>query len=87
MGTITCAGSSSPVDDLLLFPFGLERNAARRLIHRGDLKARKIGRRWYAKRSDVLALIDQDPFVPPATASGADLRADLTSIASRMRAK
>jgi len=76
-------GAPTPVpprDDLLCFPFGLEHNAARPLIKTGEVRARKIGRRWYAKRSDVLALVDHAPPVPPAKASGESLRQDLAAI-------
>jgi hypothetical protein len=45
-------------DDLLAFPFGFEVAAARSLVRRGKLRAARIGRRVYAKRSDVLALVD-----------------------------
>jgi hypothetical protein len=84
---MTCtAGVLPPHDDLIPFPFNLEANAARTLIRSGELRARKIGRRWYAKRSDVLALIDNAPSVaPPARASGQSLRGDLQAIAERTR--
>jgi len=83
---MTCsAGALPPADDLVSFPFGLEENAARGLIKSGELPARKIGRRWYAKRSAVLALIDNAPPVPPARASGTSLRDDLAAIAERTR--
>ena len=85
---MTCiAGVLPPHDDLIAFPFGLEVNAARSLIKSGELPARKIGRRWYAKRSAVLALIDNAPHVPPAKASGASLRDDLAVIAARTRTR
>jgi hypothetical protein len=45
-------------DELVAFPFGLEASAASSLVRRGKLRAAKIGRRLYAKRSDVLALVD-----------------------------
>jgi|HubBroStandDraft_5_1064220.scaffolds.fasta_scaffold586471_2 hypothetical protein len=79
------AGALPPLDDLVAFPFSLEKNAARQLIASGELPARKLGRRWYCKRSDLLALIDNAPSVPPARASGADLRVDLKVIAERTR--
>ncbi|MGH7297944.1 MAG: helix-turn-helix domain-containing protein [Polyangiaceae bacterium] len=86
MHPMSCsAGVLPPADDLVSFPFGLEENAARGLIKRGELRARKIGRRWYAKRSDVLGLIDNAPPVAPARASGVDLRGDLEKIAARTR--
>jgi hypothetical protein len=73
-------------DDLVTFPFGLEPNAARRLIKSGELRARKIGRRWYTKRSDLLALIDNGPRVTaPAKAAGNGYREDLAAIAERVR--
>ena len=46
-------------DELLAFPFGLEPRAARALVRAGTLPAAKIGRRTYARRSDVLALVDK----------------------------
>jgi hypothetical protein len=45
-------------DHLVSFPFKLEANAAKKLVASGTLKAVKIGRRWYARNSDVLALVD-----------------------------
>ena len=46
-------------DELVAFPFGnFERNAARALMKEGHLKVAKIGRKFYARRSDVLALVD-----------------------------
>jgi hypothetical protein len=52
--------ASSAPDELLPFPFGnLERNAARALIRDGHLPVAKIGRKFYARRSDVLALVDK----------------------------
>ena len=88
MHPMTCsAGALPPPDDLVPFPFGLEKNAARRLIKTGELRARKLGRRYYAKRSDLLALIDAAPPVAPARASGTDLRGDLATLAARERRK
>lgn len=55
-------------DELLAFPFGnLERNAARALIRDGHLPVAKIGRKFYARRSDVLALVDKLGSVQVAT--------------------
>src|SRR5262249_49800012 len=48
-----------PPDALIAFPFGLERAAARDLVRGGKLAAAKIGRRTYARRTDVLALVDK----------------------------
>lgn len=82
----TCSAGPLPErDELVSFPFGLEENAARGLIRRGELPARKIGRRWYARRSDLLGLIDRAPASVAAQASGDSLRADLAAIASRVR--
>jgi hypothetical protein len=52
------AASASSCDQLVPFPFKLEANAAKKLVASGTLKAAKIGRRWYARNSDVLALVD-----------------------------
>lgn len=46
-------------DELVAFPFGLEASAARKLVRDGILIAAKIGRRTYAKRSAILALVDK----------------------------
>jgi hypothetical protein len=86
MSLMSCtAGIAPPVDDLVEFPFSLERSTATRLIKAGELPARKLGRKWYAKRSDVLGLIDKAPRAKPARASGESLRADLAAIADRTR--
>jgi hypothetical protein len=50
----------SAPDELVPFPFGnFERNAARALMREGHLPVAKIGRKFYARRSDVLALIEK----------------------------
>jgi hypothetical protein len=47
-------------DELVPFPFGnIERNAARALMREGHLPVAKIGRKFYARRSDVLALVER----------------------------
>lgn len=46
-------------DDLIPFPFGLEAGAARKVVRDRVLRAARIGRRLYARRSDVLALVDK----------------------------
>ena len=56
---ITALAPQAPPDELLSFPFGLEPRAARALVRNGTLTAAKIGRRTYARRSDVLALVDK----------------------------
>ena len=83
MSAATCNTGVQPADELVKFPWGLERNAARALIASGELRARKIGRCWYARRSDVLALITNAP--KPAKASGASIPQDLAAIAERTR--
>ena len=55
---VEAARAEAP-DELLAFPFGLEPHAARALVRAGTLPAAKIGRRTYARRSDVLALVDK----------------------------
>ena len=45
-------------DELVAFPFGFERRAASALVRQGKLATKKIGRRSYARRSDVLALVE-----------------------------
>ncbi len=61
-----------PPDELLTFPFGLERAAARDVVRSGKLPAAKIGRRTYARRSDVLALVERAaPAKPEAAAEDA----------------
>lgn len=44
-------------DDLVMLPGPFEAAACDKLRVSGELPARKIGRRWYARRSDLLALI------------------------------
>ena len=51
-------------DELVPFPFGLEANAARSLVASGELVARKLGRKLYARRSAILALVDARPPKP-----------------------
>ncbi len=86
MRPMSCSAGVLPaLDELVAFPFGLEANAARGLIKSGELPARKIGRRWYAKRSDVLRLIDNARPIAPARASGAGIANDLAAIAERTR--
>ncbi len=58
--TITRIVYQAAPDELLPFPFGLEEEAAAKsLVRTGKLPAVKIGRRIYARRSDVLALVDK----------------------------
>lgn len=66
----------TPADELLEFPFGLEEAAARKLIRAGHLLAAKIGRKLYAKRSDLVALVDKLASAPPkARPTSADPKA------------
>ena len=53
------APAPTPCDELVAFPFGLEARTAKALVRRGDLKAARLGRRLYCKRSDLLALVDK----------------------------
>ena len=56
----------APPDELVPFPFGLEVSAARKLVRDGTLRAARIGRRFYAKRSDVVGLVDRLAQTRPA---------------------
>ncbi len=51
-------------DELVPHPFGLERAAASKLVASGELRTRKLGRKTYARRSAVLALVDAAPPKP-----------------------
>ena len=54
--------AASPVlapDELVAFPFGLEGKAAKALIRDGTLPAARIGRGLWAKRSDILGLVEK----------------------------
>lgn len=72
-------------DELVPRPGPLEEAAWDRLVKAGTLPAAKIGRRWYARRSDILALVDKLRHEPPVKASGAGAAADLRAIAARAR--
>ena len=65
----------SAPDELVAYPFGLEREAARRLMRDGHLPAARIGRRVYARRSDVLALVERLAATTPATPAPTEPRA------------
>jgi hypothetical protein len=62
------------VDELLAFPFGLERRAASALVRRGTIATVRLGRRLYARRSDLLALVQltPEPTEPPAVVGAAE---------------
>lgn len=67
-----------------------EREAARKLRDSGELACVKIGRRWYAKRSDVEAMFDRlaaaTPRRPkPARVQASDPAAALAAIAGAER--
>ncbi len=47
-------------DELVAFPWNLEANTARKLIASGAIKAKKIGRKWFALRSEVLKLMSTE---------------------------
>jgi len=53
-------------DDLIAFPFGLEARTAHALIRCGRLRAVRLGRRLYSKRSLVLALVDDEDAIAGA---------------------
>jgi hypothetical protein len=55
-------------DDLVPFPFGFERRAARALIREGRLATTRIGRRIFTRRSAVLALVGDSANPVPAPA-------------------
>ena len=80
------SGAAAAADALLAFPFGLERAAAAALVRDGVLPAAKIGRRFYARRSDVLALVERLAKPAAVKATGVDVAGDLASIAAKTRA-
>lgn len=72
-------------DELVAFPFGIaEEAAARSLVRTKKLRAVKIGRRLYARRSDVLALADTLDHAQAANDSSADTYA---AVVARSRGK
>lgn len=71
-------------DELVCFPFGLEVSSARALVASGELPARKLGRKYYAKRSAVLALVDAAPKVANDAREDAEDEV-LSSLARRTR--
>lgn len=68
-------------DELLPFPFGIEARTAKQLVQSGKLAAAKLGRRLYARRSDVLALVDR--LATPATAG--NVMDDYAALAANAR--
>lgn len=71
-------------DGLVVFPFGLEKSAARALVAKGTLRTAKIGRLRYAKRSDIVALVDKLAAIPAAKG---DVQADYTALVKSARAR
>ncbi len=69
-------------DELVPFPFGLERAAASKLVASGELPTRKLGRKTYARRSAVLVLVDA---APPKPAN--DEQDPLAALAARTRGR
>ena len=64
----------TPGDELVpLNECGLDEKTRARLVRSGELPARKLGRRWFTKRSALLALIDEKPR-PSESATPADPR-------------
>jgi hypothetical protein len=57
LGALGMEQQHEPPDELVPFPFGFERRAAQALVREGRLATTKIGRRTYARRSAVLALV------------------------------
>lgn len=71
-------------DALVVLPDVLEQAACMRLVREGALPACKIGRKWYARRSDVLALVEK--LRPIAKPRGLDDVAEhVKQIAEKMR--
>jgi hypothetical protein len=48
-------------DELVPFPFGLERRAARALVHSERLPVVRLGRRIFTRRSALVALVEASP--------------------------
>lgn len=71
-------------DALEPFPFGLEVAAATKLVKDGTLPAAKIGRKLYAKRSDIVALVDKLA-VPVRAETDDGYGAAVVAMASRRR--
>ena len=47
-------------DGIVEFPFGFSENAARALIKSGRIRAKKVGRHWFATKSDLIAFLEAD---------------------------
>lgn len=68
-----------PGPPLLKFPFGLEHEAARRLIRAGHLRVARIGRSDYARTADVAALVDKLAELVPSRPKPVKVRAESPS--------
>lgn len=55
-------------DDIIEHPGPFEAQACENLRKSGELPSRKIGRKWFSRKSDMLALIPQKGEVAPADA-------------------
>jgi len=73
-------------DELVAFPFGLERAAAARAIRDGHLPAARIGRRVYARNSDVLALVGKLALTTKPMMSG-DVGDDYSALVASSRGR
>ena len=66
-------------DELIAFPFGLERRAASDLARSGRIPTVRLGRRTFTRRSALIALVGPSP--SPAAALAAPPVADPASAA------
>jgi hypothetical protein len=69
-------------DALVAFPYTLEAAAARKVERDGHLKVARIGRRKYARLSELLALVDKLAASPRVDASG-DAEANYAALVGR----
>lgn len=62
-------------DDLVMLPGPFGQAACEKLRASGELPARKIGHKWFARKSDLLALIPRkaEPKVPALDETDADV--------------
>jgi hypothetical protein len=71
---VDALASASPTgtdDELVPFPFGLERRAARALVRAGRLPSVRIGRRLFTRRSALLALVAPSTSTPASAVDSA----------------
>ncbi|HLK40593.1 MAG TPA: hypothetical protein VKU41_27765 [Polyangiaceae bacterium] len=78
-----------PLDAQSLAAYGLEHNAVARLVAAGKLRAVRIGRRNFTRRSYLLALVDELPQVRRTrdTEDDAPERDDLGEAVAKMAAR